>query len=165
MVLSNLEEHKSSAARVDKESLDCRRKKATKLCFLLPCAFHFQQTNSVTQAMLYWMQTVLPDQPVITGVTRYSTFLSLAQITKQNSPNSRSAVRAQPQEFHTAVFPVLSALTATKATGKWIDSSSNQRGLQGRILFSVFFSFKPRCLCLFWQTSVLPFKYFARFRD
>lgn len=29
-------------------------KKATKICFLLPCAFPFQQTNSATQTVLYW---------------------------------------------------------------------------------------------------------------
>lgn len=56
MVLSNLEleEHKSCAARDDKERSDCKRKKATKTCFLLPHSFHLQKTNSVAQAVLRW---------------------------------------------------------------------------------------------------------------
>lgn len=42
MVLSDLKGHKSSAARGDKDKVwTVEGKKATKICFLLPCAFHF----------------------------------------------------------------------------------------------------------------------------
>lgn len=56
MVSSNLEleEHKSYAARDDKEGPDCKRKKFTKTCFLLPRSFHFQKANSVAKALLCW---------------------------------------------------------------------------------------------------------------
>lgn len=55
MVLSNLklEEHKSCAARDNKEHLDCKRKKATETCFLLPHSCHLKKTNSVTKLRYY----------------------------------------------------------------------------------------------------------------
>lgn len=101
MVLSDVEEHKSSAARGDKESLDRRRTKGQKNLFPLALCFSLSTDSVSPKLCCIGMQTVLPDQPVITGMTRYSTFSSLAQITERNSPNS--GVRAQPEELHTAV--------------------------------------------------------------
>lgn len=126
--------------------------------------FPFNRQTVSPKLCCIGMETVLPDQPVITRMTRCSTFSSLAQITMRNSPNSRSTCSATWVP-HCSIPAVLSALTAIKATGKWIHSGNNQRGLQRQIPVSVSFSFKPQCLCIFWQTSVFPFKYFARFRD
>lgn len=78
-VLSNLEleEGKNCAVRDDKNHFNCERKEVTKTCFLLPHCSHLQKTNSVTDV---GTEAVLPDQPVTTRTTGYSTFSSLVQI-------------------------------------------------------------------------------------
>lgn len=98
MVLADLEEHKSFATRGDK-AWTLEGQKDTIIGFLLPWAFHFRQTKSVTQTMLSWDANCAPRaarnyQPLITGMTRCSTFSSLAQRTKRNSPNSGSSCPA-----------------------------------------------------------------------
>lgn len=107
MVLSNLElqEHKSCAARDDKERLDCKTRNATKTCFLLAHSFQLQKTNSVTQAMLFW------DGSCVTRpACNYSDdeifhiLISCANKRElQCGIPQTHIIRDQLQEFHTAV--------------------------------------------------------------
>lgn len=167
-VLSNLEleEHKSCAARDDKGCSNCKRKKVTKTCFLLSHSFHLQKTMSPKQCYV-GTEVVLPDQPVITWMTRYSTFSSLAQITwtAMGNPQNPRYTWSATGVSHRSVQVVLLAITAINPIGKRVDSRNSQRDLQRRIMMSISFPFKPAYLRLCWQTSVLPFKYFGRFRE
>lgn len=118
----------------------------------------------VTQTMLHWDANCATRPACNYRDDEILHILLSCANNRAEFPKLRSTCSARGAS-HCSVPALLSHLTATKATGKWIDSRNNQRGLQRRTLFTVSFSFEPRCLCLFWQISVFPFKYFGRFRD
>lgn len=141
---------------VTKKAWTVEGRKARKICFPLPCAFHFRQTKSVTKTLLHWDANCATRPACNYWDDEILHILLSCANNRAEFPKLRSTCSATGAPS-CSVPALLSHLTATKATGKWIDSRNNQRGLQRRTLFSVSFSFEPRCLCLFgkFQCSLL----------